>query len=542
MTMSYIAARVPLKLGTRRQRRAVWELASQQRQAFNHGVALCLEAISGGEQVPSKYDLHKVLTQHRRADEAYRTDETGKLVRPGKNRRMPFDVPVALQRPGLEAGREAVLRWSESRRKMEGDVVYWSVRLAAAELLRDGHAKWAAAVLADLNSSARIKPDRDAEVAYCARRHDKARQKLQRHVDQGTARLFHTRKEFEAEPRNCAAITYNERAILDEGIVRLSGGLKLRLADSGWFVPEGHEWTGAVQLVDATRKATARTRPEHRRWVLHAILKRANPDPIAAVPVTSDEVLGVDAGCVVHAAVSDGRMLNMDPEEDLNERIEAAQRQRSRCTYGSRKWNRLTRELQKLYTRRTNRRDNGSRQLASAIVKTPGIAVVGIEKTKAMMASAAGTAARPGRNVAAKRALNRKLSDARFGGVRKDIQRSAVRHGTRVVEVPAAYTSKLCDTCGNPVIRESQSTYWCLACQIIGHADRLAACNVRELTVCHANGATDTALRDSASLGARVGGIPALSSLLSQRQRQRQPCASQTSMATVPPSGAETAV
>ena len=137
--------------------------------------------------------------------------------------------------------------------------------------------------------------------------------------------------------------------------------------------------------------------------------------------------------------------------------------------------------------------------------------VVGIEKTNtvAVTASAAGTKAHLGRSVAAKRGLNRSLLNARYGGIRRQIQRAASEHGVLCVEVPAPYTSQICHECGNHVARESQSSYWCKRCRIVGHADLLAACNAGRLAWLTVTGEPNLALRASASQEDRAGGKPA---------------------------------
>ena len=76
LLMSHVAVRVPVRLGSRRERCAVWRLAGEQRQAFNRGVGLCLESAGDGARLPSKFDLHKHLTADRSSG------------------RMPSEVPV----------------------------------------------------------------------------------------------------------------------------------------------------------------------------------------------------------------------------------------------------------------------------------------------------------------------------------------------------------------------------------------------------------------------------------------------------------------
>ena len=493
--VSFVTVRVPVRLSGRRDRLSVWLLLGEQRQAFNRGVGLCLEAVESGTRVPSKFDLHKQLTADRASG------------------RMPDEVPVALQRPGIEAGRDAVVKWDKARGRLVRGVVFWAVRLAAAELDAAGEHRSAAVVRGAVNSKGKLRKTPKAEVRHCETRLAKARQRQDRHDKLGTGRLFRSRKRFESEPANAAALVYRAGVILGaDGTVRLPGGKQLRLADPGWRPPEGHEWTGAVQIIDATRKVTVRTRPQHRKYVLHVQLRRTDPEPVQA-PRSRDEVLGADAGVVEHMALSDGRMLNMADETGLNTQIRELQQRRSRCDRGSRRWRELSRQLRGLYAKRTNRRDNSAQQIAAQIVSTPGVSVVGVERTNTvgMLASAAGTVARPGNAVAAKRSLNRSLSDARYGGIRTKVERAGAKRGVLVIRVPAAGTSMFCHRCGARVARESQSSYWCEDCGIVGNADTLAARNVKELSweALTANQDTNRRRGTSPSKEDRAGGKPA---------------------------------
>ena len=454
-----------MRLSRRVDRLHVWSRLGEQRQAFNRGVGLCLGAAEADKRLPSTFDLHKQLTADRASG------------------RMPTDVPVHLQRPGLEAGRDAVAKWDKARYSHEQSVVYWAARLAAAELTSAADTASAKAVLAAVDNRAALKKTPAKEQAYCEKRLDKASTRRDRHEERGTRRLFRSRKMFETQPRQAPALVYRQGARLgSDGTIRLPGGHRLRLSDPLWQPTAGYEWTGAVQIVDVTRKVTSRTRPEHRRYAVHANLVRS-VDPLLRDPVSRDEVIGIDAGCVVNVAVSDGRMMNLPDETGITAQIKDLQQQRSRCDYGSRKWEARSRELRRLYDKRTARREYGTRKIAASVASTHGIAAVGAEKTntKAMMGSAAGTAVHPGSNVAAKRGLNRSLSDARFGGIRRTIERACDIRGVAYVSVPAAGTSQFCNKCGARVVRESQSTYWCRACGIVGHADTNAATNVQEL-------------------------------------------------------------
>ena len=73
----------------------VWQLRSEQGQAFNLGVELALASSEKDSKVLSSYDAFKELTVRRRAGV------------------MPTDVTVELQRGGVSAGVDAVTKWQE---------------------------------------------------------------------------------------------------------------------------------------------------------------------------------------------------------------------------------------------------------------------------------------------------------------------------------------------------------------------------------------------------------------------------------------------
>lgn len=508
-------AGVPLRLGGA-ERRAVCGLISQQRQAFNFGVAVCLEAVKKSGKVPSKFDGWKLLTDARRSGA------------------MPAGVPVGIQRPCVALGRDAVKKWNEARVSHDNRVAYWTARLALARSDRrckpealywesklaqrpterrfaDNARYWrgvvdrveAAAKKRGVRHSDRkkVKPadaksasgaqaptahkrrpvDLAAEESHCRARLDRAIQKRDRHRVKGTRRLFRALKSQRADPGGLPALAVIEGARLETGAVVLPGGTRLRLMKP-WAVPDGCEWTGAVQIADATARATAKTRPQHRRFTMRAQLQMAVPESVE--PSCADEVVGIDAGVAVTVAVSDGRMLDLPDEEAINAQIADAKRGRARCDYGSRQWRRRSQAIRGLYSRRNHRRDEATRHIAKQVATTSGIKAVGAEitNTVAMTASAAGTADHPGTNVAQKRGLNRSLADRRFGGVRRATECACVKAGVLYVGVAAAGTSLICHRCGTQGQRETQALFRRASeqgCGWEGNADHNAANTVK---------------------------------------------------------------
>jgi putative transposase len=94
-----------------------------------------------------------------------------------------------------------------------------------------------------------------------------------------------------------------------------------------------------------------------------------------------------------------------------------------------------------------------------------------------MTRSAAGTAEKPGRNVAAKAGLNRSILDAGWGQFISILVAKAEGAGRRVVKVNPRDTSRSCHRCAAPCTRPRQDTVVCPTHGAMD-ADRNAACNI----------------------------------------------------------------
>jgi len=94
-----------------------------------------------------------------------------------------------------------------------------------------------------------------------------------------------------------------------------------------------------------------------------------------------------------------------------------------------------------------------------------------------MTRSARGTVEQPGRNVAAKAALNRKILDAGWRQFANILLAKAEETGRVVMFVKAQYSSQTCAECGYvaPENRRSQASFVCGRCGHSDHADANAA-------------------------------------------------------------------
>ena len=398
-----------------------------------------LFARNNGESVPSNYTAHTSVLS------AVRKDKTNRWARQNPS----------LQRSGLNAGLESVRKWSKHRKNLENNLAYWKKRVK-----------------------------KDPEDPKVLRKHSVAEQKLSKHQEAGTKRLF--RRRHEEESCSGAALVYGEQVRLiatKRGFaVRLPGGLILPLREKGFALPEGHSFTGAAQVVDITDikgKVTRRTLPEHRTYNIHLSCTMGAPAPKEVE--NEFDILGVDIGVNHPAFRSDGVSHSMPDEKVMQKDIKAAQRRRARCQKGSRRWRKRNREIASLSRAKTNRRQNERNHIAKDIATTSHVAVsVEDLKAKSMSATAKGTLEHPGVGVAQKRGLNRSLQRVGVRAMLDAIERSCRKNGKDFFGVPPHYTSQTCSLCGEIGKRERQA-FACTSCGARFQADFNASCNVRKV-------------------------------------------------------------
>jgi putative transposase len=95
-------------------------------------------------------------------------------------------------------------------------------------------------------------------------------------------------------------------------------------------------------------------------------------------------------------------------------------------------------------------------------------------KVKNMTASAAGTVAEPGKNVAQKRGLNKSILASAWGEVKLFTKYKALAAGKLCIEVPAHHSSQECSACGHTHAENRTSQEW-FSCQRCGHAENADA-------------------------------------------------------------------
>jgi putative transposase len=235
---------------------------------------------------------------------------------------------------------------------------------------------------------------------------------------------------------------------------------------AGWV---RFRWSRAVPAVKSYRV----TRDRGGRW---HIAFAAIPEPIPG-PGTG-EVVGIDRGVAVSAALSTGELLRcpgLRPAEQA--RLRRRQRQLARAVKGSTRRKRVKTAIAKLRVRERDRRKDWAEKTSTDLARRFDLIRVEDLRIHGMTRSARGTTEEPGQGVRQKAGLNRGILASGWGLLARRLNDKAP---SRVEKINPAYTSQRCSACGHVAAesRESQALFRCVACGYAGHADVNAAKNI----------------------------------------------------------------
>ena len=228
----------------------------------------------------------------------------------------------------------------------------------------------------------------------------------------------------------------------------------------------------------------------------------------------SSGVAGVDVGVAVTAATSDGEVYDapclspgQQQRKDRLQRAMARKRRLNKCKHDewitargrpklirhycpppdhpdhdcdcwkhSRRYARDKAEFLKLSQRAARQRTAAAHLASRALADKYAVVVMEDLDKSAMTRSAKGTEAAPGRNVRAKAGLNREILARNWYQLQQ-----YTAYKTQVVTIPAPHTSQQCPRCGHvdKANRPKRDLFRCVACGLSGHADIVAAQNIR---------------------------------------------------------------
>jgi putative transposase len=202
----------------------------------------------------------------------------------------------------------------------------------------------------------------------------------------------------------------------------------------------------------------------------------AIPDPVPGPG--NGEVVGIDRGVAVSAALSTGELLHV-PGLTLRERkrLRRLERKLARARRGSERRKGVRLAIARLKARETDRRKDWAEKASTDIARRFDTIRVEDLLIKNMTRSAKGSAGNPGRNVRQKSGLNREILRSGWGLLVRRLEEKAA---SRVEKIKPAFTSQRCSACGHvdAKSRESQARFVCTACGFACNADVNAARNI----------------------------------------------------------------
>jgi len=215
------------------------------------------------------------------------------------------------------------------------------------------------------------------------------------------------------------------------------------------------------------------TRDQIGRW--HVAFAHL-PEPVSGPG--KGEVVGVDRGVVVSAALSTGELLRcpgLSPRETARRRT--LERKLAKATRGSGRRIQVKTTVAQLKCREVARRRDWCEKVSIDLARRFDIIRVEDLGIRNMIRSARGTVDAPGRNVTQKTGLNRSIQRSGWGLLVRRLQDKAPG---RVEKVTPAFTSLRCSACGHVAqeSRKSQALYLCVACGYACNADVNAARNI----------------------------------------------------------------
>ena len=202
----------------------------------------------------------------------------------------------------------------------------------------------------------------------------------------------------------------------------------------------------------------------------------AIPEPIPEPG--NGEVVGVDRGVVVSAALSTGELLTVPRlSPGRSRRLVRFQRKLARAKRGSNRRGKVKLAIARLKAREADARKDWAEKTSTDVARRFDVIRVENLKIGNMTRSAKGTIEAPGRNVSQKAGLNREILRSGWGLM---IARLEQKAPGRVERVKPHYTSQRCSACGcvDKESRKSQARFVCTACGFTLNADVNAAKNI----------------------------------------------------------------
>ena len=305
-----------------------------------------------------------------------------------------------------------------------------------------------------------------AETRWLAEAHSQVLQQALKDLERAYANFFAKRSAF---PR------FKKKGQHDS--FRFPQGVKLDQPNSRLFLPKlgWLRYRNSRAVLGAVRNVTVSLHAG--KWYVSIQTEREVEPPVPQ----ATRAIGIDVGIARFATLSDGRFLT--PRNSFRQheaRLRRAQRALSRKQQFSNNWQKAKLRVQKIHARIGNVRRDYLHQATTTISHNHAMVCIEDLRVRNLSKSAAGTIAAPGRNVRAKRGLNKAILDQGWAEFRRQLEYKLAWSGGWLIAVPPQHTSRTCPACDHVSAdnRRTQAQFACVACGYANHADVVGAINV----------------------------------------------------------------
>lgn len=267
------------------------------------------------------------------------------------------------------------------------------------------------------------------------------------------------------------------------------GNSRIFLPKLGWI-----RYRNSREVLGELRNVTVSSNGD--KWFVSIQTQREVEPPVSTAATTAtgaersrsrvaerSRSIGIDLGIARFATLSDGsHIAPLNSFKTQQAKLAKYQRRMAHKQKFSNNWKKAKAKVQKTHTQIANARRDFLHKATTTISQNYAVVFVEDLQVSNLSKSAAGTAEKPGKNVAAKSGLNKAILDQGWGEFRRQLDYKTAWNGGMLFAVPPQYTSQTCPCCGHVSAdnRQTQARFACVACGYENNADVVGAVNVLE--------------------------------------------------------------
>jgi putative transposase len=245
---------------------------------------------------------------------------------------------------------------------------------------------------------------------------------------------------------------------------------KIRLPKIGWV-----RFYKSQEIEGEQKNLTVTQCGDH--WFVSIQVELVVPEPVHP----SKAITAVGMGVVSFLTTSDGATIEpLNIAKRSAKKLAQNQRKLARKIKGSHNWIKQKKKIARIHTTIANTRKDFLHKITTNLGKAYSVVAMEDLKVVNMSASAKGTVAEPGTNVAAKSGLNKAILDQGWSEFKRQLTYKQLWRGGKVILVSPHNTSRKCSACGHidALNRSTQAKFLCLKCSYRDNADVNAAKNI----------------------------------------------------------------